>query len=469
MFKHAPVLLAGALILQGCTAAPDYHSPNLITPTGWTIIDRMEQRNALAAPSVVVQAQAPINHTWWQVFNDATLNDLIKRALANNLDLKAAEARVEEARAGRKSARATLLPQVNITGGASRGNDASTGYDRVTNTTQAALEASWELDLFGRNQQQTTAASALLQSAEARQQAVQVAMLAEVARNYFSLRNLERQVQITQRNLATQRQTLDIIQARFNQGAASDFDLQRTAAQVSSTEAILPSYQAAADAARHRLSVLVGEMPGSITSGGTTPQPLASQAQVLLAAPAEVLANRPDLKAAERDFAAAVATTSAERRSWLPKMNLLGMFGVLDNTTFSANPWSVGAGLVQPLLNFGTIGARVDAASAREQQALIAYKQAVLTAVEDMENALSGYINQTARHQSLLAGFNQNSKALELSLDQFNVGAIDLLDHLTVERNALQAESDLATSEAALNQSLVAIYAASGGGWQLSK
>jgi multidrug efflux system outer membrane protein len=189
---------------------------------------------------------------------------------------------------------------------------------------------------------------------------------------------------------------------------------------------------------------------------------------VLLAAPAEVLTNRPDIKAAERDFAAAVATTSAERRAWLPKINLLGMFGVLDNTAFSANPWSVGAGLVQPLLNFGTISARVDAASARQKQAFIAYQQAVLRAVEDMENALSAYLNQTARHQSLLAGFNQNSRALQLSLEQFNVGSIDLLDHLTAERNALQAESDLAASEAALQQSLVAIYAASGGGWSAS-
>jgi multidrug efflux system outer membrane protein len=415
---------------------------------------------------VVTSAEATINHTWWQVFNDATLNDLIQRALAHNLDLQVAEARVEEARAARKGARANLLPQVNITGGASRGNDASTGYNSVSNTTQAAVEASWELDLFGRTQKQVSAASAQLQSAEARKHAVQVALLSEVARNYFTLRNLERQVLITEQNLATQRRTLEIIQARFDLGDASEFDRQRTAAQVSTTEALLPTFKAAADAARNRLSVLVGELPGNIKPGDGTARPLAAQTQVLVAAPATVLANRPDIQAAERDFAAAFATTQAERRSWLPRINLLGMFGVLDNTAFSANPWSVGASLIQPVLNFGTIGARIDAANARQQQAFLGYKQTVLTAVEDMENALSAYINETSRYQSLQNSLAQNGKALELAQEQFKVGDIDLLDQLIAERNKLQAESDLASSEALLNQNLVAIYAASGGGWE---
>jgi NodT family efflux transporter outer membrane factor (OMF) lipoprotein len=409
-----------------------------------------------------------VEQRWWQSFADPTLDRLIAGALANNKTLRIAEARVAEARAGRRGAEAELLPEVSATGSATRGNQGVISQNRPITISEADLQASWEIDLFGKNQARAAAAGAILQSEDARRDAVLVALLAETARSYFALRNDQEQSEITAKNLATQQRTLDLITAQQTGALSSGLDVGRAAAQVATTAAQLPSLRAAYSANLNRLSVLLGTPPGSQDEWIAPRVPLKPlDAKILVAAPAAVLATRPDVRAAERNFAASRSALAAATKELYPTISLVGLFGVQDSTLFSgATPWTLGAGLAQPLLNFGRIRSRIDAADARQQQAFLAYQQTVLEALEDMENAISLYLTETNRQRDLAVAAEQDKRSVDLANQQYTSGYSGLLDLLVAQRDELAAESSLAASNTQLREDLVHIYTAAGGGWQ---
>lgn len=451
-----------ALLLAACaTTPPGPQDSEVATPPSWS-------RLAEANPALGLSADAEVEHDWWRHFGDPTLDALVAEAIANNKSLQIALARVEEARANRGIARAGLFPE--ITGGAlaSRGNQGLLTGDRTLNVAEASIDASWEVDLFGRNQARTAAAGAILQSEEAAAQAVRVALLAEVARNYFDLRNFERQVVLTEQNLETQRMTLSLIEAQLQGGFSSDFDVQRAAAQVSTTEALIPVLRAAHDSALIRLSILLGQPPGSRDAQLEAPQGLRPLDQrILVAAPATVLAVRPDVRAAERRFAASISAKDAATADLFPTISLTAFFGLQGASGVSGTtPWGVGAGLIQPILNFGRIESQIDAADARQRQAFLDYQRTVLEALENMETALSSYLRETTRNVSLSAAVTQNRRAADLARQQYTNGFTSLLDVLVAERDLLAAEANQAASDASLRKNLVAIYTAAGGGWQ---
>lgn len=455
-------IFAAPVLLAGCTDAPPPQSSGIDAPAGWSRL-----AEGADAPLAAPDGQA-IDQRWWQSFGDPTLDGLVEQAIANNKSLRLAEARVAEVRADRLGARAALAPEISASGSLSRGNQGYATSDKAINIREIDLQASWEIDLFGKNQARLAQASALLQSAEARRQAVLVSLLSEVARTYFDLRNYEDQLAITRENLGTQQKTLELIKAQETGGISSDLDIQRSAAQVATTSAQVPALQAAYDAALNRLNVLLGAPPGS-RDGLVKPRwpdrPLPSQ--VLVAAPASVLANRPDVRAAERQLAASAAGTEAATKQLYPTISLVGLFGFQDSSLFSATPWNLAAGLTQPILNFGRIQSSIDAADARQRQALFSYQQTVLEALEDMENALSAYLNETKRQHQLDLAARQNRRAVELANQQYTAGYSGLLDLLVAQRDELEAESALASSNAQMRKSLVSIYAAAGGGWDL--
>lgn len=455
-------LLAAPVLLTGCAEAPPPQTSGIETPAGWSrLADGADL--PLAAP----EGQT-IDQRWWKSFGDSTLDGLIEQALAGNKSLRLAEARVAEARADRLGARAALAPEIAATGSVSRGNQGFATNDKVINLREVDLQASWEVDLFGKNQARLTQAQALVQSAEARRQAVLVSLLSEVARTYFDLRNYEDQLTITRQNLVTQQKTLELIKAQETGGISSELDIQRSAAQVATTTAQLPALQASHDAALNRLNVLLGAPPGS-RDGLITPRgpDRALPSQVLVAAPASVLANRPDVRAAERQLAAGAAGTEAATKALYPTISLVGLFGFQDSSLFSMSPWNLAAGLTQPILNFGRIQSSIDSADARQRQAFFTYQQTVLEALEDMENALSSYLNETRRQHQLDLAARQNRRAVELANQQYTAGYSGLLDLLVAQRDELEAESALASSNAQMRKSLVSIYAAAGGGWDL--
>jgi NodT family efflux transporter outer membrane factor (OMF) lipoprotein len=456
-----------ALVLAACaTPSKPPQDPLIDTPPIWIHLpDTVEAANK-DAPLVTATA-ADVEHDWWQHFGDPILDGLVKEALTNNRTLAIAKARVDEARASRTFARAALLPEVNAVGAVSRSNQGFLTGDRAINLAEADLQASWELDLFGRNRARAAEAAAILESEEASAQAVRVGLLAEVARSYFDLRNFERQLILTKQNLDTQQKTLELTQVQLQGGYSSDFDVQRAAAQVSTTQELLPDLQAAYDAAATRLNILLGYAPGSRDALLKTAQALKPlNSGIVIAAPAAVLAARPDIRVAERRFAATMSAKEAATAELFPDISLTALFGVQGATGFSGTPWGVGLNLAQPILNFGRIESQIDAADARQRQAFLNYQQTVLEALGNMEDALSHYIQENARNSSLSAAVGQNRKAEDLARQQYANGFTSLLDVLVAQRTLLEAEASQAASDANLRKDLVAIYTAAGGGWK---
>ena len=464
--KRFALPLTVALLLSACTTAVGPQASGIDAPSLWSrLVSSTPDKPDLDAP-LVTSDSAQVEHNWWKHFADPTLDALIGEALANNKSLQIAKARVEEAKAGRTSALSRLMPSIDITGSATRANQGYASNNKPVSVAEADIGATWELDLFGRNQARSAEADAILQSTEAGQQAVRVGLLAEVARNYFDMRNYERQIAITKQNLVTEQKTLELIQAQMKGALASDFDVQRAAAQVSTTEAIIPALATAYDASMNRLNVLLGYAPGTKDAMFKTTQDLKPlDHHILIVAPAKVLAARPDVKVTERQFAASISAKEAAKAAMFPDISLTALFGLQTATPFNSTPWGLGASVLQPVVNFGRIEAQIDAADAQQKQAFLNYQQTVLEALENMENALSSYVHETTRNASLTNAVARNRKAAELAKQQYNSGYAGLLDVLVSERNLLDAEASQAASDASLRKNLVNIYAASGGGW----
>ena len=380
--KYSPfVVIVVTTLLSACTSPVGPQDSLIKTPSLWIRLTDATPTVDLNAPPAI-GPEAEVDHKWWKHFDDPTLDVLITEALANNKTLQIAKARVEEARAGRKAAQSLLLPQINGSMGAQRANLGYFTNDQEIGFSEAEVIASWEFDLFGRNQARTAAATAILQSEEAARQAVRVGLLAEMARNYFEMRNYERQIDLTKQNLEIQKKTLELIKAQMQETKASDLDVQRASAQVSTTESLIPTLQTAYDASLNRINVLLGYPPGSKDALLKTTQDLKPlDHSILIAAPAKVLATRPDIRAAERRFAASISAKYVAETGWFPDISLTGFFGKQVATPFSSTPWGLSAIMVQPILNFRQIEAQIDAANAQQKQAFLNYQQTVLGAL----------------------------------------------------------------------------------------
>jgi multidrug efflux system outer membrane protein len=237
---------------------------------------------------------------------------------------------------------------------------------------------------------------------------------------------------------------------------------------VATTQAQLPLLQAAYETAMDRLNLLLGVTPGTLDAELIPSQGLpALKDKVLVAAPAKVLGNRPDVRAAERQFAASLSAKEAATKEFFPTVSLAGLFGIQDSSLYYSRPWSGAASVTTPIFDFGRIEADIDAADARQKQAFLTYQETVLEAVTDMEDALSLYIHDNSRQHDLAVAADENRKSVELATQQYRAGYSALLDLLVAQQNELNAESSLAESEAQLRKDLVHIYAAAGGGWSL--
>ncbi|HTH96577.1 MAG TPA: TolC family protein [Stellaceae bacterium] len=465
--KPMRLFLAGVALsaLAACATDPLGHqTAGIDAPAAWNDLPAKKGAQVLASSDKVT-----VEQRWWHSFGDPTLDRLVDTALANNKTLAQAEARVAEARAQRAGSVAQLLPEVQGSGDFQRGNQGFASNNKAITIKEGQLQASWEVDLFGKNQARAAAAGAILESEDARRQAAMVSLLAEVARNYFDLRNDQTQIDITEKNLGTQQRTLDLIQVQFKGALANQLDVSRAAAQVATTSARLPTLRAAYATTMNHLNILLGDKPGTNDGWIAPPQAMKPLSPtILVAAPATVLASRPDIRAAERNFAASVSTSKAASKEIFPTISLTSFFGIQDSSLFAnANPWGAAAGLTQPILEFGRIQADIDTANARQKQAYLGYQETVLEGLEDMENALALYFNESSRQHDLATAADQDRRAVDLANRQYQAGYTGLLDLLVAQQSELDAESSLAASDAELRKNLVHIYTAAGGGWDL--
>ena len=465
-FVHLLIMVG---LLSSCASALPLQSSGIKPPSFWSRITHSTSSPEVNLDALVItDDKAQVEQDWWKHFSDSTLNELIKETALNNKNLGIARARVLEARSNLSYANAAQLPEIDGVVSPSRGYLGAATVKKPVGYVDAEVQATWDIDIFGRNLPRLAQTKAILQYADASQQAVLVGLLAELGRDYFDLRNFQEQIEITSKNLQIQKKTLSLIKAQQKGSMSSDFDVERASAQVSTTESKLPQLQTSYQLMLNRINVLLGELPGAKDDFiATRPDLGPLDEHILVAAPAAVLANRPDVKAAERNFAASISNRQYAFKQFFPDITLLSYYGVERSNSLTATPWSVGLNLVEPLIDFGRIKAGVNLADAQQQEAFLGYQETVLEALEEMENDLTSYKNEVLRNGLLRNSVDQNVKAAKLASQQFKSGFIGLLDLLVAQANVLSAESDLADSDASLRKDLVNIYTASGGGWKV--
>jgi len=462
------VLKAGYLWLlcglAGCTMGPDYRKSEPVVPDRW-----QAEKNASLGLKPVTPEKLK---TWWKSFGDSQLNRLMDLALVDNLDLKMALTRIDQARADRRSIRAELFPQIDITAGGQRHQNLSPIYARGVrfNLFELGFDALWEVDLFGRQQRRLEAASADLEVAKEEHAQALVTLTAELARSYVEYRNLQNQLRITRSNLEAQQHTLKLTERLFNEGVGTRHDVVRARAQAENTEAQIPTLEAGVIATLRQLEVLIGRQPGTLdgelNASGVLPMAMAQQ---LLISPAETIRWRPDIHVAERRLAAATAMQGAAIAELFPKVSLSAFLGLRNTdieTLFksAAFSYSTAANMLQPLLNFGRIQAGIDLTKSQQQEAYLAYEKAVLEALRETETTLTRYLKEEVRRQTLARAVADQRESVRLSQLRYKEGVITFLDVLDAQRVLYAAEIELARSEAETSTNLIAFYKALGGG-----
>lgn len=454
-----PLLL---MVLAGCTMGPDYHPQAPEVPEHWQA-GRAEELKQVSLEEL---------DAWWKTFGDDELNRLIDRALAGNLDLKIALVRIDQARAERRGVRAELFPSVGVRAGAQRQVNPFPGLAPGIkyNMFELGFDALWEIDLFGRQQRRLESATAEFDAAGEYYRQAQITLTAELARSYIEYRSLQHQLRITRSNLASQQHTLELTEKLFNEGVSARHDVVRARAQTESTASQIPSLEANSIATLRQIEVLLGVQPGILDTelGSSGAVPL-MPAKVLMASPAETIRQRPDLRVAERQLAAATAMQGAAIAELFPKISLSAFFGLRNTdieSLFKSAAFSYGtaANLLQPLLNFGRIQAGIDLAEAKQQEAYLAYEKAVLEALQETETALTHYLKEESRRQALTRSVADLRESVRLSQLRYHEGVISFLDVLDAQRILYGSEIALARSEAATATNLIALYKSLGGG-----
>ena len=472
--KHlssAVAVFSFLLVLGGCAVGPNYKRPQVPVPQQWTV-----------APARGTSTKPPVTDEWWSAFQDPELNSLIARAATRNLDLKLALERVQEARASRGIARSAYFPSIDATASSSRNRQrviappAQPGGAAVVaplenNNFQGGFGASWELDVFGGIRRGVQAANADVEAAEANRRDVLVILLGDVGRVYAQLRGLQRRLEIADKNIKTQQETLGLTNVRAKAGLATELDVSRAAAQLESTKAVVPTLVGGIDISIHRLSVLLGEEPGALRSELEKASPIPSAGpDVQVGLPSDLLRRRPDIRRAEAHLAAATARIGEAKADLFPRFVLTGTAGrqatqLHDLTLGAGNFYGVGPGVSLPLFNGGRIRSNIAVQTSRQRGALISYQSAILNSLEEVQNALVSYSQEQERHDRLNQAVQQSQLAVDLATEQYRAGLVDFLAVLDAQRELYANEDQLVQSETSVTTNLVSLYRALGGGW----
>jgi NodT family efflux transporter outer membrane factor (OMF) lipoprotein len=467
--------LALAMVLSvagtGCAVGPNYKRPQVAVPGQWTVA---------AARGTSTK---PIEKgEWWSSFQDPELNSLIERAAAQNLDLKLALDRVDEARAARGVVRSGYFPSMDASASATRNRQrviAPVSQNSVNivpvefNNFQGALGASWELDVFGGVRRGVQAASAEVAAAEENLGDVRVILFGDVGRVYAQLRGFQRRLEIANKNIKTQQDTLDLTKAREKAGLATELDVSRAAAQLESTKALVPTLLSGIDISIHRLSILLGEEPGALRRELENASPIPAAApDVEIGLPSDLLKRRPDIRRSEAQLAAATARIGEAKADLFPHFVLTGAAGrqasqLHDVTLGAGNFFSVGPGISLPLFTGGRIRSNIAVQDARQREALISYRSSVLNALEEVQNALVNYAQEQERRDRLNEAAQQSQLAVDLATEQYKAGLTDFLAVLDAQRELYADEDQAVQSQTSIATNVIALYRALGGGWNV--
>ena len=454
------IFWACVMMTAGCTVGPDYQPQEPNMPAAY--IGRISTAETPAEYTDLVQ--------WWTVFNDPNLTSLVDRAVKSNLDLLQAEARIRQARAARGVAAAGFWPTANTTGSytRSRSGGSSATY---SNLFQAGLDAAWELDVFGGTRRSIEAAEADVQFAVEDHRDVLVTLVSEVSLNYVELRGFQQEIVIARDNLKAQQHTAELTRKRFQGGLVGSLDVANADAQVATTASQIPTMETSAQQAIYNLSVLLGREPAALleelSSASLIPT---TPPEVPMGIPSELLRRRPDIRRAEAQIHGATARIGVATADLFPKFSLTGSLNFQSNqlnrlVKWNERSWTFGPAIDWQIFNAGSVSSNIKLQKAIQQETMLAYQKTVLTALQDVENALVAYANEHRRRKALVDAVAANRNAVELATKLYAQGQTDFLNVLNAQRSLYGSEEALVLSTRNLSTDLVALYKALGGGW----
>lgn len=468
-------LLLSVSVLTGCAAVgPDYRSPEIALSPRFLGQAALSHREA--------QNKADLQ-AWWAGFDDPLLTRFVSLALEQNLDIAQAAARVAQSRASLRQADAALFPSANLSAQAAKAYqsvetplgqllNATPGFDRSGSTYEANLNASWEIDVFGGLRRGREAARAEYAGSEAGAVATRLAVAAQTADVYVTIRGLQARIAIARQQVETRRQLLAMVRLQYEKGIAAELQVNQAEGSLTQAEAQIPVLEAGLDSAMNALDVLLGVQPGTYrrSLAAVAPVPVAP-GLAETGTPAEMIRRRPDLIVAERRLAAANARIGVAVAEYYPKFSLAALLGSATAIA-SGNLFTGAAGQAQGVLglrwrlfDFGRVDAQIAAARGEEAEALAAYRLAVLRATEEVENAFSALVQREAQVGILERGESSLARARENSLAAYQGGVVSLIEVLDADSNLLQARDAKAQAQTEAARAAIASFRALGGGW----
>jgi NodT family efflux transporter outer membrane factor (OMF) lipoprotein len=489
MIRHSRLI--SLLLLGGCTTlGPNFTAPGWNGPSAW-----FGGRPPRAPVSETVEA--PIDPNWWTLFKDPTLTALEQRVADENLDVAISALRIEESRAQYDNAVAAGIPNINAGASYTRQKSSNIGEfanapnplgaSGISGSTAGALnshalnafdvyqigfDSSWELDLWGKIRRSVEAAGATAKASEEARRGVLLTNLAEVARDYITLRGVQTQLRIARDNARIAQDSLKLTQQRAAGGMTTNLDVANAAAQLSTTLSQIPSLEQQEAQLINALSLLLGMPPNGLRAQLQTPgmvPPVPPRVPVGL--PSELARRRPDVREAEARLHAATANIGVARAAFYPSVTLSGSVG-LQAIQFAplfglnARQFALGPGITVPVFENGQLKATLHLTEAQQKEAALTYQQTVLRALHEVDNALTAYRSEQARREQLIEAVTQGSLALELAKARYAQGVTDFLTVLDTQRTLLVNELQLSDSTTTVSNNLVTLYKALGGGWE---
>lgn len=473
--KPILAMIMATSLLAGCAVGPDYVRPNVAMPDHFQGQAEVDQRHAPASPDLA---------TWWTGFSDPLLSRYVTLALEQNLDLAQASARVTQARAGLGAATAALLPSGAISAQATRAYqsvetplgqvlNATPGFDRYGNSYEADFSASWELDVFGGLRRGREAALADYQASEAGAVATRLAVAAQTADIYITIRGLQARLNVARKQVQTEQDLLSTIKLLYGKGLAAELQVRQAEGALTQVQASVPVLEAGLDAAMNALDVMLGAQPGThraelMEAGDIPVAPQIATNET----PGELLRRRPDLIVAERRLAASNARIGVAVAEYYPKLSLSGLIGSATSVasgnlfTGSANQAAGVLGLRWRLFDFGRINAQIQQAKGQQAEMLAAYRLAALHATEDVENSFSALVKREEQAAVLTQGVDSLGRARAASFAAYQKGVVSLIEVLQADESLLRASDEQAQAKTESARAAVAAFKALGGGWQ---
>jgi NodT family efflux transporter outer membrane factor (OMF) lipoprotein len=488
--------ILACLVMAGCTVGPNYKRPQTSAPE---VFNRTQSAQAASKP-----VEGQFDSDWWTQFDDPVLNALEKQLADANLDVAAASARLLQSRAQRRVAGAAADPTLDAAASYNRERGSENGILSLLGVTptqaqpqsasgsaplgvaampgskgspaynlyQFGFDASWELDLWGRVRRSVEAATALSDASYEDRNAVLLTARAELARDYIDLRNTQALLQIASQNLEIAQDALKLTQVRARDGVTTDLDVSNASAQVENIESLIPTLESHCETTINAIGVLLAEEPGalrqSLDARGSVPE---LPVRVPIGFPSELVQRRPDIRKADAQLHAATASIGMAKADFYPRISLNGSAGFqslqLSNlASWASGQFVVGPSITLPIFEGGRLKGTLQLREAQQQEAAIAYRQTVLQAWREVDDALVVYDGEQRRRDRLTAAVSMNERALSIAQQRYKAGALDYLDVLNVQRQLLEAQSNLEQSKAAAATNLITLCKALGGGWE---